>query len=139
MKIYIRTLLLAFGLLAMQSASAATLSLESDSPGIIINGTSGSVTGAGAVDVIIAADPGELVDLLISFTNVGSGITSVFNGGVDPVGLAAGTYELIMIGKADFNIELANVPVPAAVWLFGSALMGLLGISRRKSATTLAA
>lgn len=27
-----------------------------------------------------------------------------------------------------------NVPVPAAVWLFGSALMGLVGVSRRKKA-----
>ena len=28
----------------------------------------------------------------------------------------------------------SNVPVPAAVWLFGSALMGLVGVSRRKKA-----
>jgi hypothetical protein len=28
----------------------------------------------------------------------------------------------------------AAVPVPAAVWLFGSALMGLTGLSRRKKA-----
>ncbi|RLA25647.1 MAG: peptidase M10, partial [Gammaproteobacteria bacterium] len=25
------------------------------------------------------------------------------------------------------------VPVPAAIWLFGSALMGLIGLSRRTS------
>jgi hypothetical protein len=29
---------------------------------------------------------------------------------------------------ADFTV----VPVPAAVWLFGSGLLGLIGISRRK-------
>jgi hypothetical protein len=29
---------------------------------------------------------------------------------------------------------LAAVPVPAAVWLFGSGLLGLIGIARRKAA-----
>jgi len=30
--------------------------------------------------------------------------------------------------------ELSTVPVPAAVWLFGSGLIGLVGIARRKKA-----
>lgn len=30
------------------------------------------------------------------------------------------------------NIGLSAVPVPAAVWLFGSALLGLLGVARRR-------
>jgi hypothetical protein len=29
-------------------------------------------------------------------------------------------------------IELQSVPVPAAIWLFGSGLLGLIGIARRK-------
>ncbi len=33
------------------------------------------------------------------------------------------------------NIDTAVVPVPAAVWLFGSGLLGLIGIARRKKAT----
>jgi len=28
--------------------------------------------------------------------------------------------------------DVSAVPVPAAVWLFGSGLMGLLGLARRK-------
>lgn len=32
------------------------------------------------------------------------------------------------------NLTPSAVPVPAAAWLFGSALAGLLGLSRRKSA-----
>ena len=32
------------------------------------------------------------------------------------------------------NWEVSNVPVPAAVWLFGSGLLGLVGIARRKKA-----
>lgn len=32
------------------------------------------------------------------------------------------------------NSQVQVVPVPAAVWLFGSAIVGLLGLNRRKSA-----
>ncbi len=32
------------------------------------------------------------------------------------------------------NFQAAAVPVPAAVWLFGTALIGLLGIGKRKQA-----
>ena len=32
----------------------------------------------------------------------------------------------------DLRVELTVVPVPAAVWLFGSGLIGLIGIARRK-------
>jgi len=32
------------------------------------------------------------------------------------------------------NVEMSLVPVPAAVWLFGSALVGLAGWSRRRNA-----
>lgn len=31
------------------------------------------------------------------------------------------------------GVELATVPVPAAAWLFGSGLLGLAGLSRRKA------
>ncbi len=34
------------------------------------------------------------------------------------------------------HLSLAAVPVPAAVWLFGSGLLGLAGLSRKKSAVT---
>jgi len=30
--------------------------------------------------------------------------------------------------------SLAAVPIPAAVWLFGSGLLGLIGMARRKKA-----
>jgi len=50
--------------------------------------------------------------------------------------LAAGdSTELVVSGiftNASYELTLAT-PIPAAVWLFGSALMGLVGVSRRKS------
>ncbi len=30
------------------------------------------------------------------------------------------------------HVDVAAVPVPAAAWLFGSGLLGLIGIARRK-------
>ena len=32
----------------------------------------------------------------------------------------------------DFELKVSSVPVPAAAWLFGSGLIGLIGIARRK-------
>lgn len=33
-----------------------------------------------------------------------------------------------------FNITISSIPIPASIWLFGSGLLGLTGIARRKNA-----
>ncbi len=38
------------------------------------------------------------------------------------------------LGVVDTTLATSEVPVPAAVWLFGSGLVGLVGVARRKSA-----
>jgi hypothetical protein len=45
--------------------------------------------------------------------------------------MAAGPFKGAPVG---FSATPAAVPVPAAVWLFGSGLMGLVGIARRRKA-----
>ncbi len=47
------------------------------------------------------------------------------------------TFGLTLIAHVE-EIQTSAVPVPAAVWLFGSALMGLIGVSRRKSTSVAA-
>ena len=42
----------------------------------------------------------------------------------------AGTWTLDSAGTLTYGTTV--IPVPAAVWLFGSALLGLVGVSRRK-------
>ena len=37
-------------------------------------------------------------------------------------------------GPHGWAVRAGDVPVPAAVWLFGSGLLGLIGIARRKKA-----
>lgn len=49
----------------------------------------------------------------------------------------AGTHISEASGSGSFQVDflrldVAVVPIPAAIWLFGSGLLGLIGISRRK-------
>lgn len=66
----------------------------------------------------------------------GTGLPIDFVTGV----LTAGTvYNLTIVGDAtglaggDYTGSITAVPVPAAAWLFGSALIGLAGMSRRRN------
>ena len=47
----------------------------------------------------------------------------------------ANTYSVNFAGFGGMEIvvDLAPVPVPAAVWLFGSGLLGLVGVARRRA------
>lgn len=46
------------------------------------------------------------------------------------------TFNMFLVddGNGGFTTEISSVPVPAAVWLISSGLIGLLGIARRKNA-----
>lgn len=45
-----------------------------------------------------------------------------------------GQYQAVNSGLSDLKVEFRSdvVPVPAAVWLLGSGLLGLIGVARRK-------
>jgi len=43
------------------------------------------------------------------------------------------TYNVYFADGSVLEIDVRVVPVPAAVWLFGSGLLGLVGVARRKS------
>jgi hypothetical protein len=73
--------------------------------------------------------------------NGGSGIFTlkVNNSGTGPtvgvtqvLGQTVTANDLLL--EADGYVNLTAVPIPAAVWLFGSGLLGLVGIARRKKA-----
>ena len=62
--------------------------------------------------------------------DVGENYTLTYSAHVplgDPSGIGGVLYQLNLVGT------VALVPVPAAVWLFGSGLLGMVGIARRKS------
>ena len=46
----------------------------------------------------------------------------------------ANSYTVNFSDGSVLEVDVRVVPVPAAVWLFGSGLLGLIGIARRKTA-----
>jgi hypothetical protein len=76
-------------------------------------------------------------NLMFNFLATGvPGIVDAPAGSFDPNAL--GEYNFgIEVSQSDWGVENVRmdvqvVPVPAAVWLFGSGLIGLVGIARRK-------
>jgi hypothetical protein len=70
-----------------------------------------------------------------------SGVTGSVGQGVASLtlnNLKAGWYTMFVAGAdgtlagSPIDVSVSAVPVPGAVWLFGSALVGLVGASRRK-------
>lgn len=111
----------AAGILAPPSSWGPLASVTVDS--LIFNGTdyTASVTAASG----IASDGSGLTGGNITFAP--SSIAFV---------LAAETDQVTIVNAGATNYmgdwKVATVPVPAAVWLFGSGLLGLIGMARRK-------
>ena len=85
-------------------------------------GTPGTAAASGSGSAQVSAGAGMWTGTVVNFGNVGAAWTA-FDG--TPF-------------TEKFNITLNGVaapsaiPVPAAVWLFGSGLLGLVGVARRK-------
>jgi hypothetical protein len=58
--------------------------------------------------------------------------TDIDGGGIPGIGMIDGPFATVPFSM-NFDFSTA-VPIPAALWLFGSGLLGLIGISRRKNA-----
>ncbi len=86
----------------------------------LVTGTStnadGSVTGHGIVPI---AGTNDYNVILVSASAVGA---------------AWGSFDSTPYVEA-WNVHIAPVPIPAAAWLFGSGLIGLVGIARRKKSS----
>jgi len=61
------------------------------------------------------------------------GITLQFSVACAPINGCNGDYFIDNV-SISADVETPAVPVPAAVWLFGSGLLGLVGVARRKKA-----
>ena len=131
--------------------SAGTLEIElmgtnprSDFDQLIVNGL---------VDLNADSGTGGILDLILGFApSVGDSFTIVENDGTDLVsgtffGLMEGaifteifggqtfTFDITYLGGNGNDIVLNSaVPVPPAVWLFSSGLIGMIAIARRKKA-----
>lgn len=61
------------------------------------------------------------------------GVTLQFNSACAPIAGCVADYFIDNV-TISADVEVPQVPVPAAVWLFGSGLLGLIGVARRKKA-----
>lgn len=93
------------------------------------------VNGRAFYDTKIVGWQGELLPGVLTVSGAGD---SEFIWATNP--FADGKNQFTTLGKftlgsdSRLTFSVAAVPVPGAVWLFGSALAGLLGFSRRKAA-----
>ena len=100
----------------------------SNSPGTI-NNTTGIIDEV-LVSTFPGTNPGNFIVATINFTAIGQGTNSftLNDSTTNPwqginIDLTYDTFNPLIV---------AAVPVPAAAWLFGSGLLGLIGLSRRK-------
>ena len=97
-----------------------------------------SVSTTSTAGVGFTPVPGEdWATFLFAPTSVTSGITETLTFSWDSVAtLAPATilFEVVAGGEGVVTPEPPAVPLPAAVWLFGSGLLGLVGMARRKKA-----
>ena len=96
--------------------------------------TDDGICGTGANDIGGTIDNGsQLASITCSTASCSQSSTFVLDYAAtvpqdDPSGFGGVPYTLHMEG----HIGTAAIPVPAAVWLFGSGLLGLVGVARRR-------
>jgi hypothetical protein len=153
-------LLFGMSLLSMQSASAATLTLTNVFGGNPASASGSTVTGHSS-DLfkpnasiwtleVSGLGASGLADLTMSTVTNAVGLNYFFD--IPSLSrVSAGIYNLAFyltpaaLTHYDFTLTakdvpvVGNVPVPAAVWLFGSALAGLMSAGRRKPQPSFAA
>jgi hypothetical protein len=93
-------------------------------------------TGAGC-DALTLATQVNAYTIVTNFANVSTCTTGMTDDGIggDPMTSTAisGYNQIYDITSIHFESFVQTpVPVPAAVWLFGSGLLGLIGLARRK-------
>lgn len=87
--------------------------------------------GTEVLDVIATAPGGVTISQSFNYDNIGDEFQIAMLGSQFS-GLQSVLFSSQFIFPAYDNIEVSAVPIPAAVWLFGSGLLGLVGIARRK-------
>jgi len=105
----------------------ATIVQNTTNIGVVALGTNPSGTLPMVTDTVVDVTNG---DLGIGGSPMQAGPFPAFNANFDITSMHVDTCT--DTGTGTDACQVAAVPVPAAVWLFGSGLLGLVGIARRK-------
>lgn len=104
------------------------LGLEIDTVQVNYSGSQISIQGSGLATGVFQQDLPYGLELdaskPITFDFTGTGITNLTDDGVYLTGFN-------LAGTGTITGTLVPVPVPAAVWLFGSGMLGLVAVARR--------
>lgn len=132
-----------------KASTATTVNFYNFLNGLQNDITSGSMTGLQtATETTATAEGPNLPQNKYAFLAgpdlAATGSTAVSLFGFTGNGVNGGTLQSYLLGTVSFtsagaltfsqNPTGTPVPLPAAVWLFGSGLMGLVGVSRRRKA-----
>ena len=91
-------------------------------------------------DFSISTSAGSVFNSDVNYFDVGDGGLAYYVGLTSDIGFTSAILQFDALAEGTFlysvdDITYASaVPVPAAVWLFGSGLIGLTGMARRKTA-----
>ncbi|MGB5537784.1 MAG: DUF4114 domain-containing protein, partial [Thiogranum sp.] len=135
-----------FGYIPQGGSFMSLFNVSGGTNGIGLGGPSATLS-SGSANFLWALDPSG-APLWTSLPDQNSDlldhmVTWLISGNEDRPNNVVGNYVLAWEdlpggGDRDFNdvvveASVAPVPIPAAVWLFGSGLLGLIGIARRKA------
>lgn len=137
---------------ATEASAGNTLTYQSALGSCDSCGTNGNVANPKYAGAFFGSDmnagapvnnAGSIGDALFFFKALDNQLSTDYaTAGLDDATMTqyAYTWKLDSAGQLTYNAEVgAPVPVPAAVWLLGSALVGLVGVARRREEETLSA
>jgi hypothetical protein len=95
-------------------------------------GTAGSLNTLGTANLNNILYSGSNIDLL-ALADAGAGTQTATFQFSSPTSLTDLFTNSSFITSTSFSGSISAVPVPASIWLFGAAVLGLAGITRKKS------